>query len=352
MNIEIINTGSELLLGRILNTHQQWLCRELADAGYVVTRQVAVPDTGGDIQQAVREALGRADLIIVTGGLGPTSDDLTRDKIAQLLGRPLREDATTLRRITDFFAGRKRPMPASTVIQAMIPEGALILTNFNGTAPGLAIQVKPNSFRAGGKMAWLVLLPGPPRELHPMFREQVLPLVRQHMPLASPFARVTLRTSGLGESYVEEKIAPLLQPLVERGLEIGYCARVGDVEVRFTAQGEQSSRIVASARQIVEDAIGKHIYGVNDDTLESVVIARLTAGKKTLALAESCTGGFVSNRLTNVPGASAVFMAGYVTYSNAAKQDMLGVTAETLETHGAVSEPVARQMAEGARRRA
>ena len=150
MVVELINTGSELMLGRVLNTHQQWLCRRLADLGYVVSRQVSVADTPDDIQQAVREALGRADLVITTGGLGPTSDDLTRDLIAQMLGRRLRQDTVVSSHIQQFFTVRKRPMPERTRVQAEVPEGALVLNNPHGTAPGLAMQVNPNRFRPGG----------------------------------------------------------------------------------------------------------------------------------------------------------------------------------------------------------
>jgi nicotinamide-nucleotide amidase len=160
VNVEIINTGSELMLGRVLNTHQQWLCRRLADLGYGVRRQVAIADTSHDIQQAVREALAHAGLIITTGGLGPTSDDLTRDLIAQLLGRTLHEDAASLNKIKEFFEIGKRPMPERTAIQALVPEGAIVLANAHGTAPGVAIEVKPNPFRADGRTSWLVMLPG------------------------------------------------------------------------------------------------------------------------------------------------------------------------------------------------
>lgn len=220
MNLELINTGSELMLGRVLNTHQQWLCRQLADLGYVVTRQVAVADTADDIEQAVREALGRADFIITTGGLGPTSDDITRDRIAALLGRTLNEDPAIVAHVESFFAQRKRPMPASTRVQAMVPEGALVLHNAHGTAPGLALHVSPSPFRADGKASWLVMLPGPPRELRPMFKDQVAPLLREKLPLEGDFVCRTLRTVGIGESYLEERIAGPLKPLMDAGLNL------------------------------------------------------------------------------------------------------------------------------------
>ena len=351
MFIEIINTGSELMLGRVLNTHQHWLCRQLADMGRVVTRQVAVADTAADIEQAVREALARVDLVITTGGLGPTSDDITRDRIAALLGRKLHEDAAIVAHIEGFFRHRHRVMPASTRVQAMIPEGATILHNANGTAPGLAMRVAPNPFREGGKASWLVMLPGPPRELRPIFTESVAPLIAREFPLESEFTCRTLKTTGIGESVAEEKIAGPLKPLTDSVLELGYCARSGEVDLRFVAHGAKGAAMVAEAERIVRGLLGDAIYGEGDDQLEAVLVRLLTQRGATLAIAESCTGGFVANRITNVPGASAVLLAGLVTYSNAAKQEFLGVRAETLATHGAVSEATAREMAEGARRR-
>lgn len=352
MHVEIINTGSELMLGRVLNTHQQWLCRRLADLGYVVTRQVAIADTGSEIQQAVRESLARADLIVTTGGLGPTSDDLTRDLVAQLLGKKLQEDAGALANIERFFAERKRPMPASTRVQALVPEGALVLANAYGTAPGLAMAVKPNRYRETGQGSWLVMLPGPPRELRPMFNQLVVPLLRRELPLESEFVCRTLRTTGIGESLVQDKINAPLSQLVAVGLEVGYCARIWQVDVRLAATGRHAAKLVNEAEGIVRGLLAKQIFGEEDEELEAVLVRLMTGRKLTLALAESCTGGAIAQRLTNVPGASAVLRAGWVTYSNEAKQKFLGVRAETLAAHGAVSEPVAREMAEGARREA
>ena len=351
VNVELINTGSELLLGRVLNTHQQWLCRRLSDLGYTVNRQVAVPDAGPDIQQAVREALGRADLIIVTGGLGPTSDDITRELIAQLLGKPLHLDETVYAEIKRFFAKRQRPMPANNEVQAMVPAGATVLTNPNGTAPGLAMPVNPNPFRPDGQPSWLVMLPGPPRELRPMFDDTVSPLVLREFPLTAPFVCRTLRTSGLGESALQEQIAGPLSALVAAGLAVGYCARAGQVDVRLIAHGTPAAAIVREAEALVHRLLGEFVYGYDDDEMETVAVRLLTQHKKSLALAESCTGGWIANRITNVPGASAVFPGGFVTYSAAAKQNCLGVRAETLATHGVVSPAVAAEMAEGARAR-
>jgi len=350
MIVELINTGSELMLGRVLNTHQQWLCRQLADLGYLVARQVAVADTPSEIEQAVRESLARADLVITTGGLGPTSDDLTRELIARLLGKQLREDPAALAHIRQFFEIRNRPMPERTRVQALAPEGAIVLPNPHGTAPGLAMRIDPNPFRSTGKPAWLLLLPGPPRELRPMFRDTVVPLLRREVPVHSPFICTTLRTTGLGESLVQERIHQPLAELVTGGLDVGYCARPGQVDVRLAAQGSQLAALVSKAEKIVRQRLAGHIFATGDEELASVIIQLLTERKETLALAESCTGGYIANELTNVPGASAVLLAALVTYSNEAKQKFLGVAGATLEQHGAVSESVARQMAEGARR--
>lgn len=348
MRIEIINTGSELMLGRVLNTHQQWLCRELADLGHVVDRQVAVDDSATAIQCAVRDALERAELVIVTGGLGPTSDDRTRDLIAEMLGRKLREDPEILAHIHRMFAQRKRPMPASTRVQALVPEGATVLMNAHGTAPGLVMETPP---KTDPQARLLVMLPGPPRELRPMFKQQLMPIIARRFPPPEPFLCRTLKTTGLGESMVEEKIAPHIEPLLKAGVEVGYCARVGEVDVRFVARGTKSAELVAEAERITREALGDIVFGVDDDQLEASVVRALADRKESLALAESCTGGFIANRVTNVPGASAVFLAGLVTYSNEAKQSFLGVDAQTLATHGAVSEAVALEMAEGARQR-
>jgi nicotinamide-nucleotide amidase len=350
-HIELINTGSELLLGRILNTHQQWICRRLADLGYEVARQWCVADEGRQIQDVVRESLARADLIVTTGGLGPTSDDLTRDLVAQLLERDLVLDPVVLETMEGYFAGRRRVMPSSAKAQAMVPRGAHVLANANGTAPGLAIEVNPNPFGPAGRRSWLVLLPGPPRELRPMFVESVVPLLAREFPLASKFVCRTLKTTGLGESLVEEKIAGPLRELVREGLELGYCARVGEVEVRLVARGDDARRRVEEAETIVRGLVGPLIYATDDDTMESAIVRLMTERSRTLAVAESCTGGLIAHRLTNVPGASAVLRCGLVTYSNEAKRELLGVSASALEEHGAVSEIVARQMAEGARER-
>lgn len=349
MVIELINTGSELMLGRVLNTHQQWLCRQLADLGWVVSRQVAVPDRGPDIEAAVRDGLQRAELVITTGGLGPTSDDITRDLIAGLLGRKLSEDPTVLAHITRFFSERKRAMPERTKVQALVPDRATVLPNPHGTAPGLAIEVRPNPFRPDGATSWLIMLPGPPRELRPMFKDSVVPLLQHALP-STEFVCRTLRATGIGESTVEERVDGPVSRLVQAGLELGYCARPGQVDVRLAARGSGAKGMVKEAEEIVRARLGNFLYGVDEEDIEANIIRLMTERHKTLAVAESCTGGRLASRLTDVPGSSAVLLAGLVTYSNEAKQKFLRVRPETLAQHGAVSEPVAREMAEGALR--
>lgn len=346
MIVELLNTGSELLLGRVLNTHQQWIGRRLADLGWPCSRQTSVPDTGPAIRDAVLECLRRADWVITTGGLGPTSDDITRDLIAGLLDRPLVLHPPTLETIRGYFTARRRPMPASVEVQARVPEGALVLPNRNGTAPGLALRIEPGRFRPEG--SWLVMLPGPPRELKPMFDELVVPLMRQQAPDGIPHVCLTLRTCGLGESWVEERLTPILPPLLARGLTVGYCARTGEVDVRLVATGPEAHAVVHDAETATRELLGDHIFGENDELLEEIVIRLAIRGGARIAVAESCTGGCVAHRLTNVPGASRTFWGGWITYDNEAKIRELQVPPAILAAHGAVSEPCARAMAEGA----
>jgi nicotinamide-nucleotide amidase len=270
--------------------------------------------------------------------------------IAGLLGRSLHENSAIVAHIESFFSARQRRMPASCRVQALVPDGAIVLANSHGTAPGLVLDLPPGPDRSSP--ACLVMLPGPPRELRPMFVDQVVPLLQSRFPGLERFVCRTLKTTGLGESVIEEKVAPPLESLVNLGLEIGYCARVGEVELRFSARGARADDLVQQAVRIAYQHLGNRIYGADDDLLESVVIRAMTERRLTLAVAESCTGGLVCHRLTNVPGASAVLLAGFITYSNEAKQALLDVRPETLANLGAVSEATVREMAAGARARA
>lgn len=216
MAIEIINTGSELMIGRVLNTHHQWLCAQLDELGYTVHRQVAVSDEGTAIVEALRESLGRSNAVILTGGLGPTSDDLTRGLIARLLQRRTLVHEPTLARIRNYFQTRGREVPFNCEIQAQYPEGALVIANDYGTAPGLLIELERNPFHPSGEKALIIMLPGPPRELQPMFRERVIPLLREKLPNHRKHASVTLKTACVGESLIEMEISPKLENLVIR----------------------------------------------------------------------------------------------------------------------------------------
>jgi nicotinamide-nucleotide amidase len=350
MFVELITTGSELLLGATLNTHQQWLGRQLAELGMPVSRQLTVPDSGTAIAEAVADALQRADLIITTGGLGPTSDDRTRDEIARLLGLQMTEDPDVLKQIEIVFKRRNHPLPPNfksiASIQAQVPAGAIVLKNEHGSAPGLSLEIPRTT--VGQIPRQLIMLPGPPRELQPIFTEHVIPLLKSKFSASGSFVSTTFHTIGIGESRVEAAIRPHLVELEARGLEIGYCARTGEVDVRLSAQGPAAMELVKEAAQRVRRLMGKYTYSEDRRILEEVVLGLLREQGKKLVTAESCTGGLLAHCLTNVAGASDMFVGGLVTYSNELKQSLLGVRADTLAAHGAVSEETAREMALGA----
>ncbi len=337
MRLELITTGTELMLGFTQNSHPAWLARQLAVIGVRISRQTAVADDRIEMRAALADAVARSDVVLMTGGLGPTSDDFTRDVAAELWNRKLSRDESVAAAIRERFAKRNLRMPDSVMAQAMVPEGARVLVNRNGTASGLAME-------QDGKL--LVLLPGPPRELQPMVTEYVIPMLQQRWPDSRPFECRVFKLAGMAESLIEERVAPVMRDLPD--VELGYCARMGEVEVRIVSADPARADI---AERNIRSVLGDNIYGMNDDRLEDVVVRQLTAAGLTLAVAESCTGGLITHRLTNVSGASAVLMAGYVTYANDAKMRDLGVTRETLAQYGAVGEPTAREMAEGARRR-
>ena len=335
MRVEIINTGTELMLGNTVNTHLAFIARELFPLGLRVQRQFTVPD-GEAIRDALRDTFSKADIVLVTGGLGPTTDDITRDIVAELLGLKLEHDEEIWIAIQERFRRRALKMSERVSLQALRPREAAVLWNPHGTAPGLhfpAIAEKgtPHIF----------LLPGPPRELIPMVRDKLLPILATLLPPGAAQEMRGFRVLGIGESLVEEKVG---EDLLAMGLEVGYCARPGEVDVRLIGSAE----VLGRAEALVRERLGKWIFTSDERELPNVVVETLTALGRTLATAESCTGGFVANQLTNVPGSSKVFLAGYVTYANAAKTAALGVDAALIGAHGAVSEPVARAMAEGA----
>jgi len=339
MRVSVLNTGTEILLGDVINTHLSFIAREIFPLGLRVERQLAVPD-GSAIREALRENFNRADLIFVTGGLGPTTDDITREITAELLGLDLEFDAALAASITERLTTRGIRLTDRILRQAQVPRGALVLPNENGSASGLYFAAGLNRVVASPH---LFLLPGPPRELQPMFRQLVLPLLSKFVRQKEPVVCLNYRIVGMGESYVEEAVGADL--LAISGLELGYCARMGEVDLRVIGSVET----VEQADAIVRGHLRKFIFSTEREELETIIVRQLEAKKATLAVAESCTGGFLAHRLTNVPGASAVFLAGYVTYSNEAKVAALGVEAAAISEHGAVSESVAGFMAEGAR---
>jgi nicotinamide-nucleotide amidase len=335
--VEILNTGTELLLGGIVNTHLMFLARRLFPLGMRVQRQVTVPD-GLAIRDAITEAASRSNIVLVTGGLGPTTDDVTREIVAELTGRPLRFDNSIAQKISDRFALRGLTMTDRTIRQAYVPDGATVIPNDHGTAPGLYVPARdrfPN----------LILLPGPPRELYPMVDSYVLPILRS---LAGDhdLQAKTYRIAGLGESQVEKLVGHPLEAVP--GLEFGYCAGLGQVDVRVVG----SQVAVDAGGRVIEELLRDNIMTTEDKELEEVVVKRLTKQQATLATAESCTGGLLASRITDVPGSSAIFLEGNVTYSNAAKTRTLGIPESLLEAFGAVSAEVAQVMAEGALNRA
>ena len=338
MDIEIINTGSELLLGRVLNSHGQWFGTELFAMGLRVQRQCTVPDDA--IHDALAEAVGRADVVLVTGGLGPTSDDITREATAKVMGLELIEDEAALRSLEAFFAEREREMAPDNRRQAQVPCGADVLPNANGTAPGIYIPPRLNK----AANCAVFLLPGPPRELYPIFRDEVVPRLRSLAGIESMDEMLELRFTGIGESEIHRKVDAELARI--DGLEVGYCARPGEVDVRLIG----ASPAVEAGRVMLLEHFESACFSSGGMSLESVVVEKLAARGWVMVTAESCTGGMIANRITNVSGASDVFQRGFVTYSNEAKLELLGVSESSLAARGAVSEEVAREMAEGALR--
>ncbi|MES2983148.1 MAG: competence/damage-inducible protein A [Verrucomicrobiota bacterium] len=337
MHIEILNTGTELLLGNTLNTHGSWFGRQLFNMGLRVARQSTVPD-GEAIREAFEEMVMRSDALLITGGLGPTSDDLTREIVAESLGLELHQDEQALRTLEAFFAIRSKPMVAANLKQALVPTGADVLPNPNGTAPGLYLPPRINRL----SNCAIFLLPGPPRELYPMFHNEVAPRLRSLSGCGDVASVCELKFTGIGESDFHHGIDDELAALA--GLEYGYCARMGEVDLRLIG----TDQVISTARELVLGKFSECLISDDGSSLEATVIRLLREKGKKLATAESCTGGLIANRLTNVPGSSEVFTHGWVTYANEAKMDQLHVPAEMIEAHGAVSEEVARAMAQGA----
>lgn len=336
MRVEVINTGTELLLGNVINTHLGYLGRQLFKLGLRIDRQTTVPD-GLAIREILIEAIPRCEILLVTGGLGPTSDDLTREITAELLNRPLQESAEVMQAMEDLCRSRGVNFRESMKRQALVPEGAEVLPNACGTAPGL--YFRPLTGQTGPH---LFLLPGPPRELMPMFEASVWPVLDQLTGAATrPECRI-YRVVGLGESAVEQMIGTELEAV--SGFEVGYCARPNEVDLRLIG----ATSLLDQWDEKIRSVLGENLTTVGEVSLEAILVARLRDLGLTMATAESCTGGLLAHRVTNVSGSSAAFLQGYVTYANEAKMATLGVDADLLREHGAVSEPVARAMAEQA----
>jgi nicotinamide-nucleotide amidase len=343
----IIAVGSEMLTASKLDTNSLFITEQLNAIGVQLAFKSVVGDDLGDLKAAVREALARVDLVVCCGGLGPTDDDLTRNVVADVLNRPLAEDDTITARIRARFQNRGLEMPTINRRQAMVPAGARVLPNASGTAPGLWIE--------DGDQAML-LLPGPPRELKPMMASVADTLLRERAGSMSLVRRV-IKITGRSESHTEEAVQPLYAQWARAAVPIAatILASLGQIELHLSAccaSREQAEAALDAAVEQVKNALGLHVYSTDGRALEEVLGAMLVERQLWIALAESCTGGLIASRLTDVPGSSRYVERGVVTYSNAAKTDLLGVPADIMEAHGAVSEPVACAMAEGIRARA
>ncbi len=342
MRVILVNTGTELLLGDVQDAHLAFIAREIFPLGLRIEERRTVPDTDA-IRQTLADLLPRCEILFVTGGLGPTSDDITREMVADLLGLELQQSSDLIASLRQRLRVRGIKWTPGIARQADVHAGAEVLPNPNGSAPGLYLRTNINSRI---QSPHLFLLPGPPRELQPMFRTFVIPILRSIVPPSSVVERRLYKIADKGESLIEEAIGQRV--LAIPGIELGYCARPGEAEVRIVGK----PGVIEQADAIVRSTLGPSIFSTTDEALEEVVVKLLTQRHQTLAVAESCTGGLLANRITNVPGASEVFLAGYVCYANQAKVNMLKVDSQLIEKHGAVSEEVARALAEKARTRA
>lgn len=337
MQAEIIAVGTEILLGDIVNTNAQYISRRLADLGISVFRQTVVGDNSTRLKQAYAEAFERADMVIATGGLGPTKDDLTKEVAAEYFKKRLVLHDESLKRIKEYFAKSNRTVNEGNKKQAYMPEGAAILQNNNGTAPGCIIE-------ENGKI--LVILPGPPKEMSLMFEESVVPYIKKFSNNVL-FSKV-LRVIGIGEGHMAEKIDDIIGK--QTNPTIAPYAKDGEAILRITANAvneEKALELIKPVEKLIRERLGDFVYGEDNDSLELVLSRLLIKNNITLSTAESCTGGMIASKLINCPGISSVFMEGAVTYSNDAKMRRLNVKAETLEKHGAVSAEIAEEMVRG-----
>ena len=343
LNAEIIAVGSELLTPYRIDTNSLWLTDRLNSIGVEVKLKSVVGDDEPRLEETIRDAMKRSEIVVATGGLGPTEDDITKKVFARVLRRRLVLHDNVLEAIRARFARRGMKMPEINSRQALIPEGATVLANENGTAPGILMTEKNCT---------IVLLPGPPREMKPMFNEAVMPLLR-HRIGEMVIVRRTLNTFGLSESGLDELAAPIYLKYTNPTTTI--LANEGQIEIHLTAQARNehdAEKLLDELSEQLEEALGNHVFSHRGETLEQVVGEWLSLKGYTLAVAESCTGGLLAGRITDVPGSSKYFLQGVVTYSNEAKVNLLGVPNKLLQEHGAVSAEVAEAMAIGIRRRA
>ena len=340
MNAELISVGTEILLGQIINTNAAWLATKLSELGINVYRQTSVGDNLQRLAHSIQESLQRAEILILTGGLGPTDDDLTREGVSEALGRPLIEDAEQRKWLEQRFGGN---MPINNLKQALKPEGAVLLPNPNGTACGYAVEHDHK---------WVFMLPGPPWEMEAMFTNHVEPILRTHFSLDTHLFHRTLRFIGIGESALEMELIDIMREQSDPSMAL--YAKMGEIEMRLTTraitQQEAEARFVPLLG-IIKERVGRFIYGYDDDNLFTVVARMLVERGQTLTVAESCTGGLLGSSFTDIPGSSAFFLGGWLTYSNEMKMSMVGVKPETLEGYGAVSARTVAEMAEGAKQR-
>lgn len=338
MNCEIIGVGTELLLGDIVNTDAQYLSRELAAMGIAIHYQEVVGDNPERMRACISAAVSRSDLVILTGGLGPTADDLTKEISCEVMDAPLVLDEEILEGIRGYFSSKGITMPESNAKQAYVPEGGIVFKNRNGTAPGCGIE-------KNGKI--VIMLPGPPRELKPMFENEVKPFLSAKT--GGVILSKQVRTFGIGESDMAQRVSELLDG---SNPTVAPYAKDGEALLRVTAKAQTEEEALSMCEETIEKIkkkIGRFIYSTDSMNLEQTVVALLKAKNKKIALAESCTGGYIAKRITDVSGSSEVFEYGVVSYSNAVKQHLLGVKTETLEKYTEVSSQTAAEMAQGVR---
>jgi nicotinamide-nucleotide amidase len=338
---EIISVGTEHLVGQIVDTNAQYLCSALAELGIGVYYRSTVGDNLQRVKEVVLHALSRVDLVVTTGGLGPTDDDLTVAAVAEALGLPLERNEEAWAHIQEFFRARNRPMTGQQEKQALLPRGARMIPNPRGTAPGVILEHEDKT---------LVLLPGVPREMRGMMEDHVIPYLRARGLGGRDVIRSRiLRVTGIGESAVEDRVRDLMR--AGTNPTIAPYAHTGECHLRITARGtpEEVDRLLDAAESALRARLGETVYGVGDERLEEVVARLLVAGRHTLALAESCTAGLIAHRLARIPGASAFLEGGVVAYSNAAKVRWVGLAPDLLDRHGAVSPEAARALADAVR---